>query len=194
MTLQASGPISIDDINIELSESSGTTTGIGDAAPRGLADVASGPISMSDFYGASAATAGFNDLWTITGGTSSTDPVDSQDCVLRSGLGFVLATIVPRSPDGVTKYQSGLTERYIQVRVVVTQSTDNVEITVAGDSDTANNIIANSDIAALDATYEERYAYIDTLGWTSTQIDQVSIRQQSGFNVWCTAVEWSATN
>jgi len=50
MTLPASGVISFGDINTELGLSATATLGLGDAAPRHLAGVASGAISTSDFY------------------------------------------------------------------------------------------------------------------------------------------------
>jgi hypothetical protein len=56
MTLQSSGAISIGNINVELGVASTTPRQIGDGQCRGLAGVASGAISMSNFYGKSALT------------------------------------------------------------------------------------------------------------------------------------------
>tara|TARA_B110000208_G_C11790680_1_gene437377 strand:- start:389 stop:979 length:591 start_codon:yes stop_codon:yes gene_type:complete len=59
MTLATSGTISIGgttanrSINLELGESATATSSLGDADFRGLAEVASGAISMSDFHGKS---------------------------------------------------------------------------------------------------------------------------------------------
>lgn len=53
MTLQTSGAISINNINTELGVASGTARGLGDASSRNLAGVASGAISLSNFYGKS---------------------------------------------------------------------------------------------------------------------------------------------
>lgn len=53
MTLPASGPISINNINVELGVAGTTTASLGQASFRSLAGVASGPISMSNFYGKS---------------------------------------------------------------------------------------------------------------------------------------------
>lgn len=53
MTLPASGPISFNAINVELGVAGTTTASLGQASYRTLAGVASGPISMSNFYGKS---------------------------------------------------------------------------------------------------------------------------------------------
>jgi hypothetical protein len=53
MTLPASGPISLLDVNVELGYSSTATISLNDAAVRTLFGVASGQISMSDGYGKS---------------------------------------------------------------------------------------------------------------------------------------------
>ena len=50
MTLQASGAISINNINVELGVAGTTTRSLNDATSRGLAGVASGAISLSNFY------------------------------------------------------------------------------------------------------------------------------------------------
>lgn len=54
MTLQTSGPIGIDDINIELGNPAGTLLNLDSPACRDLAGIPSGTIGLSDFYGASA--------------------------------------------------------------------------------------------------------------------------------------------
>jgi len=51
MTLPASGPISFNNINVELGVSGTTQASLGQASYRALAGVASGAISMSNFYG-----------------------------------------------------------------------------------------------------------------------------------------------
>ena len=53
MTLQASGAISIGNISVELGRSSTAQSSLGESALRTLASVASGAISMSNFYGKS---------------------------------------------------------------------------------------------------------------------------------------------
>lgn len=55
MTLQSSGPISLGDINTELELGATSTISLNDAGVRDLGDVASGAISLSDFYGKSNA-------------------------------------------------------------------------------------------------------------------------------------------
>lgn len=51
MTLPASGPISFNNINVELGVAGTTQASLGQASYRSLAGVASGAISMSNFYG-----------------------------------------------------------------------------------------------------------------------------------------------
>ena len=51
MTLPASGAISLNDVNVELSLTATAQIGLNDAAVRGLFGVASGAIAMSDGYG-----------------------------------------------------------------------------------------------------------------------------------------------
>ena len=53
MTLPASGPISFNNINVELGVAGTTTASLGQASYRTLAGVPSGAISMSNFYGKS---------------------------------------------------------------------------------------------------------------------------------------------
>jgi hypothetical protein len=53
MTLQASGAISLNNINIESGVASGTARSLGETSSRNLAGIASGAISLSDFYGKS---------------------------------------------------------------------------------------------------------------------------------------------
>jgi len=54
MALPASGPISFNDINVELGDAGTTQASLGQASYRGLAGVASGAISLSNFYGKSS--------------------------------------------------------------------------------------------------------------------------------------------
>lgn len=54
MTLQASGPITLDDINVELGLARTTPISITQSNARALAGIPSGPIYLSDFYGKSS--------------------------------------------------------------------------------------------------------------------------------------------
>lgn len=54
MALQSSGPISLNDVHKELGSASGVQCALGDSDFRTLAGVASGPIDLEDFYGASS--------------------------------------------------------------------------------------------------------------------------------------------
>ena len=56
MALQTSGQISLNDVNTELGNASGTSISMGSTAVRDLFGIASGEIQMSDGYGASAVT------------------------------------------------------------------------------------------------------------------------------------------
>lgn len=51
MTLQASGTISLNDVNLELKNASLSTISIGDSVSRSLAQRATGAVSFSNFYG-----------------------------------------------------------------------------------------------------------------------------------------------
>jgi hypothetical protein len=65
MALNTSGVLSIggttvgESINLELGKAQNATSGLGDTDLRDLAGVASGTISMNDFYGASAGPTAF---------------------------------------------------------------------------------------------------------------------------------------
>lgn len=89
MTLQASGPISAADINVELGRASTAPFDINGAAERALAGVPSGAISFSDFYGKSAysfSVTAAPDLTKV--GTASTLVTDGQAYVtLNGGVG-----------------------------------------------------------------------------------------------------------
>jgi len=66
MTLQSNGAISFSNINVELGLSSTAQLSIGGAAARALAGVASGAISLSNFYGKT----NYLDQQTITNGVT----------------------------------------------------------------------------------------------------------------------------
>lgn len=87
MTLQSSGAISIANINTELGVASTTTRSLNDSAARTLAGVASGAISMSNFYGKSNAPAV---TFTPNGGSSAGAPVALS---ASSDFGSAIVTI-----------------------------------------------------------------------------------------------------
>ena len=70
MALNTSGVLSIggttvgESINLELGKAQNATSGLGDTDLRDLAGVASGTISMNDFYGASAGPTAFSSSFT----------------------------------------------------------------------------------------------------------------------------------
>lgn len=57
MTLQASGAISLGNVDVELGQTATTPISMGSGSPRTLAGVPSGAISMSNFYSKSNGTA-----------------------------------------------------------------------------------------------------------------------------------------
>lgn len=63
MALQSSGAISINNINVELEKAGTTTSSLGQSDFRSLAGVASGTISMSNFYGKSLFDRLTGELW-----------------------------------------------------------------------------------------------------------------------------------
>ena len=79
MTLASSGTMSIGgtttdrSINLELGRSATATSSMGETDLRTLAGVASGAISMSDFYGKSAVTVSLN-TWPLSGLSTAPDP------------------------------------------------------------------------------------------------------------------------
>lgn len=84
MPLQTSGPISLNDIHLELGGSSGTTVSLNDTDVRGLVSISTGEIALDDFYGASASTVeeGLSDSLDSISGTSDawlTRTVDVSD-------------------------------------------------------------------------------------------------------------------
>ena len=68
MALQSSGQISLNDIHVELGETSGTQVSFNDADVRGLISASSeSEIEMADFYGASSAPTDMTSQGTLNG-------------------------------------------------------------------------------------------------------------------------------
>ena len=82
MTLPASGPISLNDVNIELAIPPLTTISLGDATVRALFNVDTGPISMSDGYGRSSV---IEYLVTIEENLDTVYGTNLRDLALSSG-------------------------------------------------------------------------------------------------------------
>jgi len=82
MALQTSGPISANDINIELGRSGTASFSLNGADERGLAGVASGLIDFQDFYGKSSISASLDSPRTV--GHVVLDPANAT-CYYRVG-------------------------------------------------------------------------------------------------------------
>ena len=88
MTLPASGPISFNNINVELGVSGTTQASLGQTSYRTLAGVASGQISMSNFYGKANQFA-----FTISGNTANANLATLATAAGWNGTSKVVATI-----------------------------------------------------------------------------------------------------
>ena len=88
MTLQASGTISLNDVNLELKNASLSTISVGDSVSRSLAQRATGSVSFSNFYGRNFDLRG-QQAFTTTGLHSWTCPskVNSVHAVCVGGGG-----------------------------------------------------------------------------------------------------------
>lgn len=78
MALQSSGEISLGNVNTELGVGATATIAMNDAAPRGLAGISSGQISMSDFYGKAS-------VKYVTAGPGVSFNVDVRTALLVAG-------------------------------------------------------------------------------------------------------------
>jgi hypothetical protein len=121
MALPASGPISFNNINVELGVSGTTQASLGQTSYRTLAGVASGQISMSNFYGkanqfaftisSNTANANLASLATAAGwnGTSKVvATIGSGVYVYSTSTGTPALTINGSFPNGVELVNSGL--------------------------------------------------------------------------------------
>lgn len=115
MPLNASGPISIggsttgQSINLELGLSATAATSLNDAAVRTLAGVASGVISLSNFYGKSSVPLDLGTTWTYQNVTSSSAwGYETIQDIVWNGAQFLIVggsssnAGVSTSPDGIT--------------------------------------------------------------------------------------------
>lgn len=96
MTLQSSGAISLNDVNVELGRSGTASINMNETAVRTLAGKASGAISMSDFYGKSNATITLNNTYSVVHTTSTPDAAfvrivfeSDGDIITEGALGTV---------------------------------------------------------------------------------------------------------
>lgn len=120
MTLPASGPISFNNINVELGVSGTTQASLGQTSYRTLAGVPSGAISMSNFYGKSNAFAAsiasnqtnFNlRTWALANGwngsVAATITINSGVYIYSTSTANAALTIDGSWPGGVTVVNNG---------------------------------------------------------------------------------------
>jgi hypothetical protein len=105
MTLPVSGPISFNDINVELGVAGTTNANINQASYRALAGVPSGTISLSDFYGKSSVAYYFDGL-TLLGFNSTVATFDT------SGNIYVIGTLRDGSYINIIKISTSNTISY----------------------------------------------------------------------------------
>lgn len=96
MTLQTSGAISLNNVNVELGRSGTASINMNETAVRTLAGKASGAISMSDFYGKSNVTITLNNTYSLVKTSSAPDAAfvsitfeSDGDIITESFLGTV---------------------------------------------------------------------------------------------------------
>jgi hypothetical protein len=121
MPLQSSGAISISDINTELALSSNANSSLNDARLRGLARIASGSISLNNFYGKSRIYSAPNLIsdpsvengtnWSFSGTSRSTTNARFGSWSIffpnRSGSGLNMTTQSMPTPLANNKYFGG---------------------------------------------------------------------------------------
>jgi|688.fasta_scaffold298710_2 hypothetical protein len=121
MTLPASGPISFNNINVELGVSGTTQASLGQSSYRTLAGVASGQISMSNFYGkanqfaftissnqtnANLRTLAVNAGWNQSSKVVAT--INGGIYISSNGTGTPALTVNGSFPGGVSLVNNGL--------------------------------------------------------------------------------------
>lgn len=107
MTLQSSGAISLANVNVELGRSSTTTITMNETVVRNLAGIASGAISMSDFYGKSAVS------FDPAGTTSA--PGEAISDMFGGGGTDAVVTITCNQSATWTYFESGSSEGYADI-------------------------------------------------------------------------------
>ena len=107
MALQTTGPISFANINTELGVASTTTRSLNDTTSRTLAGVASGTISMSNFYGKSAVS------WSPAGTASA--PGEAISDMFGGGGTDASVTITCNQAATWTYFESGSSEGYADI-------------------------------------------------------------------------------
>jgi hypothetical protein len=95
MTLQTSGAISLNNVNVELGRSGTTAINMNETVVRTLAGKASGAISMSDFYGKSNATVTLEAAYGVFNTTGTPDAsivsisFESDGDIITNGFSIV---------------------------------------------------------------------------------------------------------
>ncbi len=117
MTLPASGAISLNQVNVELGNSGTANINMNSAAVRGLFDIASGAISMSDGYGKSDEAAAGQDYYTSAGTFSWVCP-DGVTSVSVAALGGGGGCMAPGDVAGSTSAGDGQNSYFISTSTV----------------------------------------------------------------------------
>lgn len=112
MTLQSSGAISLSNVSVELGRGASATTSLGEAAVRGLAGVASGPISLSNLYGKSAVS-----YWYVACGSLETFQSFGTDSA-GNIYAFGYSLIAKFSADGDLQWQKTINRTIMAGKVM----------------------------------------------------------------------------
>lgn len=175
MTLNASGPISIggpttgQSIELELSMSGTAQASLNDSNFRTLAAVPSGQISMSDFYGKSAAvtinltissnTANYN-IRTAAGSPSSPANVT---VTINGGVTVYSNSVLFSAIDTGTGWTSGSTITIVNSGLIVGKSGDNGQIDNSGVPASGNGINGEAGGTAFRAQYATTFTNSGTV-------------------------------